>query len=257
MDNTPFHLNGKTILVTGASSGIGAQAAISISQMGGTVILSGRNEQRLRETLCKLKGESHQVFICDLTDENKVKELAAAMPLLDGVVHCAGIVTMLPVKYINHQKIEETFSINYTASVVLMTYLFNKKKINPQASVVFVSSFSGTFPFSGGALYSGSKAALERYSQALATEHAGAGIRSNCISPALVKTDILEESFKGDRAKYRKQVEEKHLLGFGEPEDVGNLIVFLLSPASKWLTGQNIILDGGYLLGLISKMSTE
>lgn len=106
-------------------------------------------------------------------------------------------------------------------------------------------------------MYAASKAALENYSVVLASEYASIGLRANCISPALIKTGILEEAFGGDRAEYKKIVEARHLLGFGETVDVANMVVFLLSPASRWLTGQNIILDGGYLLGLVSKITNE
>src|ERR1051325_4265324 len=155
MNNTPFHLHGKTILVTGASSGIGAQTAITISRMGATVIITGRNEQRLNETLSRLEGKG-QLIVCDLTDESGINELAASVPQLDGVVHCAGIVALFPTKYLNRQKIEETFSINYTAAVLLMSSLFSKRKINKNASLVFISSFAATYPYKAGALYAGS-----------------------------------------------------------------------------------------------------
>ncbi len=257
MADTPFHLHGKTVLVTGASAGIGAQAAISISKMGGTVIVTGRKEDKLKETISHLEGKNHQYFICDLLKENEIEELVASLPALDGVVHCAGIVSPFPVRYINDHKIEETFGINYSAPVLLMSALLSKKKINAKASIVFISSFAGSFPYRGGALYAGSKAALEKYSVVLASEHAKARIRSNCISPGLVKTSIIEKAFSGDWSEYKKFTEEKHLLGLGDVEDVGNMIVFLLSDASRWLTGQNIILDGGYLLGLISKTTNE
>lgn len=257
MIETPFHLTGKTILITGSSSGIGAQCAISISKMGGNVIITGRNEKNLKIVFEKLTGNKNKYITCDLTIEDDIKNLALEVPALDGIVHCAGIVTVLPSKYINNINIQEIFKINYVASVLLMTNLFKLRKINDKSSIVFLSSISASFPFSGGALYAGSKVALEKYSQVLATEYASKKIRSNCISPALVKTEILENSFKGDREKYKQQIESKHLLGFGETEDVANLVVFLLSNASKWLTGQNIILDGGYLLGLISKMSID
>ena len=225
--------------------------------MGGTLVITGRNEQRLQETLNSLTGAGHELIVCDLTDESSTKKLAEAVPKLDGIVHCAGIVTALPVKYINRENIEGTFGINYISCITLMTNLFSKRQINRNASIVFISSFAGTFPLSGGALYAGSKAALEKYSDVLASEHAVSGIRSNCVSPALINTNILADAFSGDRAKYRKEVEAKYLLGFGEPEDVANLVVFLLSHASKWITGQNIILDGGYLRGLISKMTRD
>jgi len=252
MSNTPFHLHGKTILVTGASGGIGAKCAENISEMGGKVAITGRNEERLDNTYTKLKGEGHSRFTADLTNDDKVTELAGTVPPLDGWVHCAGIIAPFPVKYINRNKLNEVFDINFTSAVLLTTALLRQKKINAAASIVFISSFAGTYPYKGGALYGASKAALEKYCMVLASEYAPSGIRANCVSPGLVKTDILEKSIIGDAGDYNITAEKRHLLGLGETEDVANLAVFLLSDASKRLTGQNIILDGGYLLGMIS-----
>lgn len=247
MADTPFHLTGKTILVTGASAGIGAQCAVSISRMGGTVAITARDEQRLNETMSKLSGSGHTLLACDLTDENQLKALTDFAPACDGVVHCAGIAEIFPVKYINRQKINETFEINYISSVLLMTGLFGKRKIKKGASVVFLSSIAAKHPFGGGALYAGSKAALEKYAQVLAREHAAAGIRSNCIAPAMVKTHILEQALERNAGDYQEE-ESKYLLGFGETADVANLAVYLLSDAARWMTGQVIVIDGGYSL---------
>ncbi len=253
MYNTPFHLTGKTVLVTGASDGIGAKCAISISEMGGKVLITGRNEERLNDTFSKLKGEGHSIFIADLTDDEEVKKLAEVAPQLDGLVHCAGIISPLPVKYINRVKVNEMFDINFTSAVLLMAMLLRQKKINSGASIVFMSSFAGTYPHRGGALYAASKAALEKYCMVLAAEYASSGIRANCISPGLVNTKLLEKASINDTDFYNnKGIEKKYLLGIGETEDVANLALYLLSPGSKQLTGQNIILDSGLLLGLIS-----
>ena len=244
---TPFHLHHKTILVTGASSGIGRQTAISISEMGGILILTGRDEKKLKETFALLKGSGHQLFATDLLLEKQRTELIEQLPQLDGIVHSAGIVKTLPVKFLDQEKIDETLNINYEIPVLLMAGIMRKKKLNAKASVVFISSIASQHPYRGGAVYAGAKAAIEAFSKSISLESSN-GIRSNCISPAMVKTPMYEMS----EEKVSKEVMEAHIkqypLGVGYPEDVANTVIFLLSEASRWITGINITLDGGYLL---------
>lgn len=243
-------LSGKTILLTGASGGIGQQTAITISQAGGTLILTGRNHQKLETTLAKLDGVGHQIIIADLTAEEDIKLLAANCPPVDGVVHGAGIVEVFPTRFINKQKIDTTFSINFYAPVLIMTALFRHKKINKNSSIVFISSLSSSRPYNSSSLYAASKSALETYCKALAGENKDIGLRANSISPGVIKTDMYEQMKQLHSAEAVENHEKYYLLGYGEPIDVANFILFLLSNASKWMTGQTIVLDGGYLLGL-------
>lgn len=245
---TPFHLNNKTILVTGASSGIGRQVAISIAEMGGNVVLSGRNKSELDVTLAKLAQGNHQVCAADLLNENERQTLVKNIPILDGVVNSAGVVKPFPIKFINQEKIDETLNINYEIPLLLMGELTKAKKINKNASVVFMSSISGQHPHKGGALYAASKAAIESLSKVFALENYHLGIRSNCISPAMVKTEMYEEAEKGMSKESMDEHVNQYPLGVGHPTDVANTVIFLLSDASKWITGINIILDGGFLL---------
>ncbi len=245
----PFSLSGKNILITGASSGIGAQTAISCSNQGATLILTARNESKLEKTLSQLTGDNHKIVVADLTVKEDVVTLTEQVGELDGVVHSSGIVRPFPVKFIEEQHIQEMFSINYNAPVQLMTKLFRTKKINKEASIVFMSSISSNFSHKGGALYSGSKAAINSYSKTIALEFAQQRIRSNVISAAMVKTAIFDEA---EGVIYKEMMDEHgkdYPLGFGEPEDVANAIVFLLSDASKWITGTEIIMDGGLTAG--------
>ena len=251
-----FRLDGKTILVTGASSGIGRQIAIDIAAMGGCVIITGRSEQKLSETSTYLTGEGHVKIPADLTVPEDIKRLATEISGIDGVVHCAGIVDPFPTRFVNQQKIDAMFAVNFNGPVLLMTALFKEKKINKQSSIVFISSFSSQYPYLSGGMYVSSKAALESYSKVLAVENYTSGLRSNCVCPALVKTEIYDKTFDKDRDPDAAAKSEKHgklyLHGIGVPTDVSNMVLFLLSPASKWITGQSIILDGGYLLGVLS-----
>lgn len=246
---TPFHLHNKTILVTGASSGIGQQVAISVSEMGANVVITGRNEERLMDTYKKLKGGNHQHIIADITNENDLQQMIKAMPVLDGIVHCAGIVKPFPIKFLNKEKIKETFTINYEAQVELMAQVTRNKKLNKQASIVFISSISAAHPHKGGTLYAGSKAALESFSKVIALEFYTMGIRSNCISAAMVKTPMYDYSEKNASKETMDEHTNKYPLGVGEPTDVANATIYLLSDASKWVTGTIITLDGGFLLG--------
>lgn len=245
---TPFHLNNKTILVTGASSGIGRQVAISISEMGGNVVLSGRKKAELEVTLSNLTKGNHQIYAADLLDETARKELVKKIPTLDGIVNSAGVVKPFPIKFITQEKIDETLNINYEIPLLLMAELTKSKKINKNASIVFMSSISGQHPHKGGALYAASKAAIESLSKVFALENYHLGIRSNCISPAMVKTEMYEEAEKGMSKESMDEHVNQYPLGVGHPTDVANTAIFLLSDASKWITGINIVLDGGFLL---------
>lgn len=248
MNNSPFHLSGKTILVTGASSGIGKQIAISISKMGGTVVLTGRNEERLLETMNQLEGNGHLYFMADLTNENERDNLINSIPNLDGLVMNAGMVEAYPVKYLTTQKIKETFDINFDSPVLVVSGILQKRKINKSGSIVFISSISSKFPPKGGAMYSSAKAAIETFSKVVALEHYTAKIRSNCISPGMVKTALYDNVEK----LVTKESMDAHIaqypLGVGYPEDVANTAIFLLSDASRWITGTNLVVDGGCIL---------
>ena len=245
---TPFHLTNKTILITGASSGIGQEAAVSISKMGGSLVLTGRDKKRLAHTLSLLEGKGHQIIAADLLIETERKQLIDQLPNLDGIVHSAGIVTPFPIKFIDQEKINQTLNINYEIPVLLMAGIIRNKKINACGSVVFLSSISAQHPHLGGALYAGSKAALEAFSKVVALELFPQKIRSNCISPGMVKTPLYDNAEK----EISKESMDKHVslypLGIGQTKDIANTIIFLLSDASRWITGINIILDGGYLL---------
>ncbi|MEI6766694.1 MAG: SDR family oxidoreductase [Bacteroidota bacterium] len=248
--STPFDLTGKHILVTGASSGIGRQTAVSVSKMGGSLIISGRNEERLQQTYQMLEGAGHQQFQADLTDENKIKELVATVGALDGMVHCAGILRPYPVKFITQKQIDEMMSVNLYSAIHLSAQLVHKKKFVQGASLIYISSVSGKEkPYYGGALYAASKAGLEAFCRVLALELAPRGIRANCISPAIVKTPIFDEFIGGIASQENVDAYSKQYpFGFGEPEDVANAAIYLLSGGSRWVTGATIVLDGGLTL---------
>ncbi len=243
--NNLFTLNDKTILITGASSGIGKQAAILVSQAGGTVWITGRDQPRLKETFSLLADGDHHMKVADLTVEKEMDSLIGELPKLNGVVHCAGIVEPLPVKFIMQEHINRMFSINYELPVNLTGKLLRKKKVLDHASLLFMSTIATRNPYVGGALYSGSKAALEAYSKTLALELVGKGIRANCLMAGLVDTPmIVNPSEEKMQEEALKKYLQRYPLGIGRPEDVAGAILYFLSDASKWVSGTTLIMGG-------------
>lgn len=239
-----FSLKDKTIFVTGASSGIGRGIAVTCSKMGAVVIINGRNEEKLNETLSMMEGDYHIVLRGDLTDSSILIPLVESLPKLDGVVHCAGIGTRVLCRNIVESDIDQTMDANFKAPVMLQTEILRQKKINKGASIVFIASISNDSPSAGNALYAASKGALISYANCLQLELAPRLIRVNCISPAMVWTDLI---FKGGLTEEELHEDEQKypLKRYGTPEDVANLAVYLLSDASSWMTGSNVKITGG------------
>ena len=246
----PYSLEGKRVLVTGASSGIGRGIAIECSRMGAKVVISGRNEARLQETLAMMQNpDEHQVLLADLAVDEEVQILVDRIEEgLDGIVLCAGFTIVKPFKFVSPQDIEAIMDVNYKAPVILSQKLLKKKKINKSASIVFISSVSGVFVSApAAALYSGSKGAVNGVAKAMALDLSPRGIRVNCVNPGMVDTNIFS---KGDITQEQLEEDVKHYpLGrYGKPEDIAYAVVYLLSDASAWVTGTNLKIDGGLTL---------
>lgn len=245
--NNPFSLEGKTILITGASAGIGRGIAVVCAGMGAQVILSARNVVRLQETLSALEGEGHSYIAADLTDTKQRAILVEQLPTLDGVVHCAGVGSRVPCKMVTQEDIDHVFHPNTEAPILLQSELLAKKKLQKQSSVVFIASAAATMPSMGNAVYSASKAAIIAYAKCLALELAPRKIRVNCISPTMVWTDLITESLSEQQLK---EAENNYpLKRFGTPEDVAHLSLYMLSDASTWMTGSNVEITGGSQIG--------
>lgn len=240
----PFSLEGKTIMVTGASSGIGRGIAITCSKMGAKVIINGRNIAKLQETGALMEKDSAIIMVGDLRDANALSSLVNALPRLDGLVHCAGLGQRILCKDLMNNNVDEVMDVNFKAPVLLQSEILRQKKINKGASVVFISSIASWSPSFGNSVYSASKGAIISYANCLALELAPKKIRVNCISPAMVWTDLItkdgidEEQLKEDESKYP-------LKRYGQPEDIANLAVYMLSDASTWMTGSNVKISGG------------
>jgi len=240
----PFTLEGKTILVTGASSGIGRGIAIACSKMGATIVINGRNEQRLAETKKDLEGDNHMSLVADLSDSQSLLSMVAQLPKLDGIVHCAGIGQRVLCKQLQEEDVDDMMGVNFKAPVMLQTEILKQKKISKGASVVFIASIASSSPTVGNAIYSASKGAVISYANCLALELAPRQIRVNCILPAMIWTDLI---FKGGLTEEELREDEKKypLKRYGKPEDVANLAIYLLSDAAEWMTGSSIKITGG------------
>ena len=244
----PFSLHGKTILVTGASSGIGQETAIACSKMGARVIVTARNPERLKETFDQLdvQTDGHMQLFADLTSQEDVEQLIASLPALDGAVLCAGNSTTLPLQFGSREKFDEMFDVNFFAPVELLRLMYKKKVLQKGASVVMIASIGGTHSFMpGNGVYGASKAALNSVMKYAAREYSSRKIRVNSICPGMVDTPLIhrgtitEEQLAEDAKKYP-------LGRYGCPEDIANGAIYLLSDASSWLTGHDLVIDGGF-----------
>lgn len=242
----PFSLEGKKILVTGASSGIGKATAEECAKCGAQLVLTARNEERLKETLDSLEGECHTMIIADLTKQEDLATLVGQLEVLDGVVLCAGINDKSLIKFLNHEHVEKMLSTNFTSSMYLTQVLSKKKKFAKEASIVFVSSISAFYPSVANAMYASSKAALSQFAKVLALELMPQRIRVNCIEPAFVETDMLNKYEISDKME---EIRANAPFGrFLEPKEVAQAAIYMLSNATKLMTGSNLVIDGGFLI---------
>lgn len=244
----PFSLEGKIILVTGASSGIGKAIAVECSKMGAVVIISGRNEQRLNETFSLLEGSGHDMILANLSQREELDRLYNELPLISGLVNCAGLTKVAPFPFATRDSFEEVMTVNFFAPTELTRLLVKSKKIGKGSSVVFISSVSGVYCSAvASSIYSSSKGAVNGLIKGVALDLAPKGIRVNSVNPGMIDTDIFSgsaittEQLKIDKQRYP-------LNRYGKPEEVAFAVIYLLSDASLWVTGSNLLIDGGYTL---------
>lgn len=244
----PFSLEGKTIFVTGASSGIGRSVALETSRAGASLIITGRNDERLSETISALEGTGHRKIVADLQHQDELENLAEALPSLDGIVHCAGIVKTVPFSFISRDKLASIFETNFFAPALLSQLLVKSKKINRGSSIVFISSISGIFCASpGNSMYSASKGAINGLVKNMALDLALKKIRVNSINPGMIDTGLFKEDIISGE-QFEEDMKRYPLKRYGIPEEVAWAAIYLLSDASKWVTGTNLLIDGGYTL---------
>ena len=244
----PFSLKEKTILVTGASSGIGRAIAVECSKMGATVVLTARNEGCLNETLSQMEGKIHTIIVADLNNEDERKQLIEKSPMLDGLVNCAGVTKIMPFPFVVADTLKSVMEINFIAPVIISAELIKRKKFSRNSSIVFISSISGVLCAAvGSSMYSASKGAVNGVIKGMAIDLASKNIRVNSVNPGVIGTHIFDdgivtkEQLEEDKSRYP-------LKRYGKPEEVAYAVIYLLSDASSWVTGSNLVIDGGYTL---------
>lgn len=245
----PFSLAGKTILVTGASSGIGKATALECARCGAKIVITGRNAHRLSQTLSELPGEGHIALQADLNNEYDLKELVDKCSTLDAAIFCSGIFMLTPCTFSSSEKFQEVYRTNLFAPIELSRLLVKKKKIKKFGSIVYTSSIAGTGAGNGNAIYGSGKAALNSWAKYFALELKPKAIRVNTISPGMISTPAVLDS-EGQVSPEQHQLARQGYLynRYGEPEEVAQAMVYLVSDASKWITGTNLIIDGGVSL---------
>lgn len=252
MNYNPFSLANKVILVTGASSGIGAQCAIDCSRMGAKVILVARNEERLKQTLVRMEGDGHLVLPFDLSSSDglkeTIKEVVGQVGKINGVVNCAGISSVTPLKLVTDELLDQFFRTNVYAAINLSKEVTRAGNYDKEGgcSIIFLASIMGLCGEKCKTMYSATKGALIAAARSMACELAKNRVRVNVVSPGAIETPINAKLPHMADPELRKELEAKHLLGLGECSDISNACIYLLSDAAKWVTGQNLIVDGGY-----------
>jgi NAD(P)-dependent dehydrogenase (short-subunit alcohol dehydrogenase family) len=241
----------KRIVVTGASSGIGASVAELCASLGAKVLLLGRDEIRLTQTCSRLSGEGHVVLAIDLTTydllEENLSTLLHSFGPIDGMVHSAGIEMTRPLKMLKPKNLQEVFEINVTAGLNLARILTKSGNWSSAGgSIIYISSIVGEVGQPGKIGYSASKGALMAAAKSMALEFANKRIRVNCILPAMVRTPMSENLLASLSNEARESIEKMHPLGIGSVEDISSACCYLLSDVSKWITGTSLIIDGGY-----------
>ena len=245
----PYSLTGKTILVTGASSGIGKVVAQGCAKRCASWVISGRNPERLHETFVSLEGGGHIEIVADLLQYEDIESLTGQCPLLDGFSNNAGITKILLLKNLQRKYLEEIMNTNAIAPILLTQLLTKKKKWKKPSSIVFTSAISGNYCVHyGESMFAASKGAVCGFAKGAALDLAAQNIRVNCVTPGVIKTDSLMNSGVLTQEELKEKENYFPLKRFGDPKDVALAVIYLLSDASSWVTGDNLILDGGYTL---------
>ena len=243
-------MQGRTVLVTGASSGIGRETAILLSELDAKVILNGRDEGRLDETRQRLRGSGHRVEPFDLTAVESIpawlKAITAEAGPLHGLVHSAGIHQTIPLRVLTVSKMDELMRANFSSAVMLVKAFRQKGCVASGGSIVLLSSVAGLTGKPAISIYSATKAALAGFARSAAMELASEGIRLNCVAPGYVATEMAGALLNQLTTEQFATIQKAHPLGIGNPRDVANAIAFLIADTGRWITGSTLVVDGGY-----------
>lgn len=246
----PYSLSGKTILVTGAGSGIGRATSIEASRLGARIVMVDINETGLLETRNMLESQEldHLYFVVDLCDETSIDSMVKELPVINGCSNNAGITKLTPIQFITSEEMERIHKVNLIAPMMLTKYLLKRKKLSRPSSIVFTASAGGVFVASlGNAVYATSKCGVDGYMRTAALELASKGIRCNSVNPGMVETPLINRG-QVTAEQHEKDKENYPLGRYGRPEDVALATIFLLSDASSWMTGTALKIDGGLTL---------
>lgn len=244
-------LQNRNYFITGASSGIGKQCATDLLSTGANVLITARREELLKDLLSTHDNDKNMYCASEITDYDKIHEalndFVSKNGKLDGLVFSTGQEYALPLKAMNSSKYLETFNINTVSALEIIKICTQKKYFNENGgSIVIIASIHSVLGAIGHTAYCASKGALVASARALALEFATRKIRINCISPGIVKTEMVDNYFNQLSDNKILTIENEYPLGFGTTNDISGLVQFLLSDASRWITGQNIIIDGGF-----------
>lgn len=246
----PLELTGRTFLVTGGSSGIGLASAILLSQLGARVVLASRSEQRLSAARQQLEGSNHLIEPVDFSSSQDlvgwVKAIVAKTGPLHGIVHCAGVQAIRPLRLLAEAEIDSILRVNVSSAIILAKGFRVRGMHAKGASIVYISSVMGMVGAAGRVAYCASKSALSSLIKSLALELAPEDIRVNSVAPGFVRTSMLDDAEAAMGSEQLGNIEKAHPLGFGEPNDVANAIAFLVADTGRWITGTTLVVDGGY-----------
>lgn len=242
---------GRWVVVTGASSGLGRAIAIELSRRGAKLVLAGRDEARLAETAAALSGPEHQLLPLDLKNHAAIAPAVVALKAktgpLWGACHAAGVVDTRPLQIATPATLQAQLDINLIAGLELARAVCRRDVMTPEGgSLLFISSVYGRVGNAGQSGYCATKGAVAAAVRALAVELARRQVRVNCLSPGLVMTEMTRKAFASLSDEQVEKIKAAHPLGVGEPEDVGRAAAFLLAPATRWITGADLAIDGGY-----------
>jgi NAD(P)-dependent dehydrogenase (short-subunit alcohol dehydrogenase family) len=246
----PFGLEGRRVLVTGASAGIGRAVSVHLAGLGARLVLAGRNRGQLDATLASCPGTGHVCSVFDLADlagiPAWVKGLAAEAGPIYGLVHCAGVQLVKSLRAMSESDLGPLFTTNVHSGLLLAKAIRQRKVRDEQVSLVFISSVMGQVGSPGRSAYCATKGAVEAMVRALALELAPEGIRVNGVAPGFLRTAMFDDLSKMLTQEQIATIESQHPLGLGTPEQVASVIAFLLGSPSSWVTGTTLVVDGGY-----------